>query len=96
MIDFAGSDVEKQRPFLAVNVSETFLAVQLSSKMPSSPPYGFSESSSNKSVQYLLPRLPYADTSLSGQARLIKGIDLDELEYTTFDGWGRLEPQYSV
>ena len=30
------------------------------------------------------------------QARLFKNIDLEKLEYTTFDGWSRLGPSYSV
>jgi hypothetical protein len=30
------------------------------------------------------------------QVRLFKDIDLEKLEYTTFDGWSRLEPQYGA
>jgi hypothetical protein len=30
------------------------------------------------------------------QVRLFKDVDLEMLEYTTFDGWSRLEPQYAA
>jgi hypothetical protein len=87
MIDFADSDAEDQRPFLAINVSGLG-GVQDTVSPQKSRLYRKRDS--------CIEWCAALTWLLDFQARLFKNVDLDKLEYTTFDGWNQLEPAYNV
>lgn len=83
MIDFAASDNEEERLLLAINVSGV-------------SDFSLFDSTDGRAERAQFLHLLACADMVYLQARLFRNIDLEKLEYTTFDGWSRLGPAYSV